>query len=235
VAVSLIGTIIVGAAGSIFAAFIIWFLARTGRAVFLFGESHLLAARLRRNGVTKFHFSRDDYDSLLPTYLSQANHSIQMVSISLGLTHSEGDLLSFFRRRIQATDFRITISLLDPTSEVIKIAALSLGVTTNLLKREIVEMLRGLISLRESLSQEHKARLQIFVHDTLPMGSAILIDAQPTSGKIQIETKLYRAPRIESFGYEIVGPSPFYKRNYTAWTRVIEDSEPVQERHLIDD
>ena len=64
------------------------------------------------------------------------------------------------------------------------------------------------------------------------MGSAILLDADPTQGRIQVETKLFRAPRIESFGYEVVGASPFYSRNYRAWMRVIDASVPVTDEDL---
>ena len=93
-------------------------------------------------------------------------------------------------------------------------------------------MLEQLEELRESLPEAQKTRLKVLVHDCLPMGSAILLDATSSTGKIQVETKLYRAPRTESFGYEVVGPTPFYSRNYSAWKRVLDDSKEVSSGHL---
>ena len=59
------------------------------------------------------------------------------------------------------------------------------------------------------------------------MGSAILLDASPTTGTIQVETKLHRAPRTESFGFEVKGPSSFYGRQYAAWNVLLRESRPV--------
>jgi len=94
-------------------------------------------------------------------------------------------------------------------------------------------MLRKLVGIRNDLPESDRPRLRILVHNFFPMGSAILLDADPTQGRIQVETKLFRAPRIESFGYEVVGSSPFYSRNYRAWMRVIDASVPVTDEDLI--
>jgi len=60
-----------------------------------------------------------------------------------------------------------------------------------------------------------------------------MLDATETSGIIQIETKLYKAPRNESFGFQITKESPFFKRHYTAWQRIIQDSIQIRGEDFI--
>jgi len=113
---------------------------------------------------------------------------------------------------------------LAPNSGAASSAAIALNVGPEELSQEIAQMLGLLLESRRSLPESDRQRLEILVHDMLPMGSAILLDAFPSSGSIQIETKLHRAARDESFGFEIVGPSAFYGRHYRAWTRILDES-----------
>lgn len=217
--------VVVGAIGSLLAAFLISILLRTKAVLFLLGISARLAVRLRSQRITRLTLSRGDYPSRLPNYLERAKQSIEIVSISLKLTQDEGDLLALFRRQLHSNpDFRIVISLMNPSTPYIDVASVSLDLTPDELREEIETMLRKLIALKESLSKTEQIRFQILVHDSFPMGSAILLDATPTSGSIQVETKLYRTPRTESFGYEVTAPSRFFTQNYRAWKRVIDDS-----------
>lgn len=80
------------------------------------------------------------------------------------------------------------------------------------------------MELKTALPAGQRERLDVRVHESLPMGSAIMLDAEPERGIIQIETKLHRSPRVESFGFEIHGPSDFYSRHYRAWMRVWDES-----------
>src|SRR6266542_6377897 len=84
---SVVQLILLGAAGSILAVVVLAALGRTRAALVVLGRRHKLADVLRRGGITKFHLSRDDYGRTLKTYLSQAKHSIRIVSVSLKLTH----------------------------------------------------------------------------------------------------------------------------------------------------
>lgn len=228
-----ISGIIIGAIGSIIAVIIVELFLRSRHSIMLVGLSHRLATRIRRERITAFQFTREDYRERLPTFLSRARHSIIIISISFRLTSNEGELLQFFRNRLlEDADFRITISILAPKSSASILTAASLNITHEQLRDEIHTMLNELIALREGLSAPEQSRLQIFVHECLPMGSAILLDCEPTRGTIQVETKLFRAPRIESFGFEVVGPSPFYTRNYRAWRRVLDESRPVSYEDL---
>jgi hypothetical protein len=218
-------SILYGAIGSIIAVIVIALAARTRIALGLLGSTYRLAQVLQTGGITQFHFSRDDYSGTLRTYLSQANHSIGIVSISLHQKHQEGDLIDFFRTCLaREPNFRIRISLLAPKSEAAKGAADALNVASAHLTREIAEMLQVLDQLKTSLPPMQQQRLDVLVHDCLPMGSAVLLDATPEQGIIQIETKLHRAPRVESFSFEIIGPSSFYQRNYRAWMELFDES-----------
>lgn len=165
-----------------------------------FGGDIRLARKLRTEGVTNFQFHRDDYGRTLRTYLEQAKHSIEIVSISLGLTHAEGNLIDLFRQKLNLNSFEIAISQL----------------------------------FRNSLPEEHAQRLRVLVHECLPMGSAILLDGSLDHGRIQIETKLHRAARVESFGFEIAAGTPFYERHFNAWKRVLHSSRPPTEAEFSD-
>lgn len=225
--------ILIGATGSILAVIVIWFFARGKQTVSLLSSSRQTAVKLREGGITAFRLSRQDYSERLPTFLSQANHSITIVSISLKLTSDEGEIVELLRNRIVARkDFRVAISLLNPESPALAAASASLNMTEAQLKSEIRDMLDKLKKIKESLSKQERQRLRVLVHNALPMGSAILLDATQDRGLIQVETKLYRAPRTDSFGYEVVGQSSFYSHNYTAWMHVVDDSTEVKEEDL---
>jgi hypothetical protein len=221
------------ALGSILAVIFIEIVLRTEAAARLFGSSYALAARLRKAGILAFQVSREDYGSGLCAYLENALHSISIVSVSLKVTNDEGDLLSFFRRKLaQNESLRVRISLLAPHSAASAMAAISLNQTAHNLDTEIITMLHEMMRARSLLPLDQQKRWEILVHEFLPMGSAIMLDVLPNAGRIQIETKLYRTPRVESFRFEIVGPGPFYEHQCRGWTRVLDDSRPPAESEL---
>lgn len=228
-----LAAILYGSIGSVIAVVLVALFARTGPAMRLLGSTYRLAHSMRVAGLSKFHLSRDDYEGTLRTYLSKAKHSIGVISISLKQTHEEGDLVNFFRTRLaQDPSFRIRVSLIAPLSDAAKCAAESLDFPLRDLQREVGIMLSELLKLKDSLTRDQQQRLDILVHECLPMGSAILLDASPEAGTIQIETKLHRTPRVDSFGFEIVGPSEFYERHYRAWSAVFDESRPPRNEEL---
>lgn len=217
--------IILGVIGSLLAAGLIWYGSRHIGKVQLLLNSLRLAMHLKKGGMTRFHFSREDYLYRLPQYLATAKHDITIISISLKLTSAEGSLISFFENRLaNQSDFDICISLIKPESNAANAAAASLGIPVDQLNAEVRSMLSELIELKTRLPNAQARRLEILVHECMPMGSAILLDAQHGHGEIQVETKLYKSPRTESFGYIVSQGSQFYQRNYHSWTQVIDDS-----------
>jgi hypothetical protein len=195
-----------------------------------------IATVLAEGGITRMTLQRSDYhrfrvgSGVLRDYLATAKHSIEIVSISLNVTQAEGSLISLFAQRISENeDFSVRVTLLNPSSSAVVLLAKSLDMQPMALENEIRDTLRQLSTCKAELSKGDADRLSVSVHDTHPIGSAILLDAAPESGRIQVETKLYRAPRTESFGFEVKGPSDFYRRNYTAWRKVFRDSTEWQE------
>ena len=185
-------------------------------------------------GLTKFHFSRDDYGRTLATFLKSAKQSISIVSISLKNTDDEGCLTDLFKRKLCADhNFTVAISLINPNnSALIKIVADTLNVTKDKLVKEITEMLKDLLDCYEKLNPSERSRFKILVHDCFPMGSVVMLDANPSGGMIQIETKLYKAPRTASFGFQLTKQSPFFKHNFESWQRIIQDSKPFTKDQL---
>jgi hypothetical protein len=231
--VSTISAIIIGAAGSLLALFISQQF-EFGRALLqkFFRMPFRVASALVEGGITRMTLSRADYHryrsgaGVLRDYLALAQQSIDIVSISLNVTQAEGSLISLFEERIQSNPvFRVRVTLLNPHCGAVPHLAKSLDLSAESLRGEIIDTLTQLNECRQRLGNVAQERLQIFVHDTLPIGSAILLDATPASGRIQVETKLYRAPRTESFGFEVIGPSSFYSRNFIAWQKVFGDSQ----------
>lgn len=226
------GTILLGAAGSIVAVIVIRQF-EAGRSLLrrLFGLRYKVASILAEGGIQRMTLSRADYhryrvgSGTLREYLATARNTIDIVSISLNVTQAEGALISLFEQKIgESDDFIVRITLLNPSSPVVPLLAKSLDIQPNELEQEIRDTLRQLTACRDRLPNDARRRLTVMIHDTLPIGSAILLDATRDGGRIQLETKLYRAPRTESFGFEVVGPTDFYRRNYTAWQRVFRDS-----------
>lgn len=206
---------------------------RAGRTFLqkIIGTPFKIAGILADGGITRMTLSRADYHKYregagpLRDYLALAEQSIDIISISLNVTQTEGALISLFKEKIAANrTFRVRATLLDPDCPTLPYIAKSLALTPDELRTEIREILKQLSKCKGELGPGAQQRLEIFTHDTIPIGSAILIDAMPKTGRIQVETKLYRAPRTESFGFEVIGPSPFYERNFKAWIDVFDDS-----------
>jgi len=193
-----------------------------------FQKNVALARRLHEHGNNRFVFSRHEYPERLDAYLNRARRSIRIVSISFKLTSDECQLAELFRRKIAAEPtFEIYISLLQPGSNAARLAAASLDMKAEVLDKEIGDMLTELKSLRATLPPADSGRLFILTHDSMPMGSAIMLDTDNPAGTIQVETKLYKVPRSESFSYEVRAGSLFFERNLKSWQRVIAERQAV--------
>lgn len=183
------------------------------------------ARRIRSQGVRRFLLSRNEYPERLDQYFDRAKESIKVISVSLSVTNDECNLLDLFRRKLVSDPhFEIHISLLSPTSTALSLVAESLDVRQSDLALEVDQMLSALVSMRDSLPAPERLRFHISTHASVPMGSVIMLDATPRSGVIQVETKLYKAPRVESFSFEITGGTAFFQRNYVAWNTILAES-----------
>jgi len=194
-----------------------------------------LGSKFFKEGLTKFHFSRDDYESTLTTFIDKAKTSISIVSVSLKIKQEEEGIKNIFREKLTSNKaFIITVSLINPNNQkLVKITADTLNISYNDLRKQIVDMLKELFDCYEQLTKQEQSRFKILIHDCFPMGSVIMLDATETSGIIQIETKLYKTSRNESFGFQITKESSFFKRNYIAWQRIIQDSIPIRKEDFV--
>lgn len=73
--------------------------------------------------------------------------------------------------------------------------------------------------------------MAIRVHNTLPFGSAILIDHREDHGRIQIETKPYKAVLNESFAFEVApfGTSGLYRTLVNGYESLLKDGSAIEE------
>jgi hypothetical protein len=163
-------------------------------------------------GLTSFYPSRDYYSKFrgdAPTidrYASTAQKSVVFVSINLMTGIPFHDLCVALQRKLSAprSGFSVTISLLDPSrSDLMSAIAPVLSQDPVDLSNTIRKSLRDILGFRDGLSKGARARVQLRVHDAVPFGSAILLDHQLPSGRIQIETKPYKAGYQKSFAFEV--------------------------------
>jgi hypothetical protein len=63
--------------------------------------------------------------------------------------------------------------------------------------------LSELLKLKQRISKQAQDRFEIRVHNAIPFGSAIIIDGNTGKGRLQIETKPFKAPLRKSFAFEI--------------------------------
>lgn len=223
--------ILIGAAGSLLAVLLVWVFGKGRVLAIFFGQAGKLAMRFAAEGITRFNFDRNDYVVKPRDYLASAKRSIDIVSISLSLPNREGRLAELFREKIFAeATFRIRVSVLKPDSPVCEVAAKSLDIPVNQLRSEIEELLKELTELKRTLPSDRQHQLKLFTHELIPMGSVIMLDATPTSGIIQVETKLFKAPRTLSFGFEITAPTKtsFYRNQFHHWQLVFESAVEVK-------
>lgn len=194
-------------------------------------------------GLTAFYASRDQYRtqrehaSSIDRYVATAQRTLMMISVNLRTGLPIDGVAAVLKRKLEADDvaFRATVSLLDPLSdELMKTMAVVLDKTPADLSHEISESLRQLLHIREGMPASVQARFSIRVHRAIPFGSAILIDHETASGRIQVETKPYKAPMRQSFAFEVAssGENDLYSSLITGYNLLLADGEEVTEAYL---
>ena len=166
-------------------------------------------------GLRVFYPSRDFYPRFrkdAPTidrYVATAQESAVLVSINLMTGIPFHDLCDRLRDKLtsSASEFKVTISLLNPFDDALmSVVSPVLRKKSADLGRSIRESICELLRLKQSLPRGAQKRFDIRVHGTLPFGSAIMLDHLLPKGRIQIETKPYKAGFQQSLAFEI-GPS----------------------------
>lgn len=149
-----------------------------------------------------------------------------MVSITLATGLPVDDICKIFEMKLkQKKNFTITISLLNPYNDELYKAIMPLfKQSSNALQNNTISAIKRLVDFRNSLSISEQERFFIKVHQTLPFGSAIILDGDTENGTIQIETKPYNVGMRKSFAFEIKNNgSAFYETLKQSYYDLIED------------
>jgi len=166
-------------------------------------------------GLRVFYPSRDFYPrfrkdaATIDQYVGTAEQSAVLVSINLMTGIPFHDLCDRLKEKLTSRDsqFKVIISLLNPLDDALmSVVSPVLRKNSTDLGHSIRESLCELMRLKQSLPRTSQKRFDIRVHDSLPFGSAIMLDHLSPTGRIQIETKPYKAGFQQSLAFEI-GPS----------------------------
>jgi hypothetical protein len=196
-------------------------------------------------GLRVFYPSRDFYArfrkdaATIDRYVATAQHSAILVSINLMIGIPFHDLCDRLREKLTSSgsQFQSTISLLNPFDSAL------MSVVAPVLKKEPADLAHTvrqsvceLLRFKQSLPRGVQKRFDIRVHHTLPFGSAIILDHGHANGRIQIETKPYKAGVQQSLAFEI-GPtehSNLYTVLVTAFETLLKDGRPISIAQLED-
>lgn len=183
-------------------------------------------------GLSAFYPSRDYYAryrdaASIDQYVSTATRSVVLVSINLMTGIPIDGVCEMLIAKVRANaQFAATVSLLNPElPHLMASLAPVLGTTPSDLARSIRQSLTRLNDAKAQLRPRDRRRFSIRVHDTIPMGSAILIDHKEPFGRIQIESKIYKAPPRMSFAFEVVrtGSEGFYEALVKGYDDLVAD------------
>ena len=125
----------------------------------------------------------------------------------------------------QNKDFKVVVSLLNPYNEELYKTIMPLfKQTEKTLQENTISAIKTLIDFRNRLKDDEQKRFIIKAHQTLPFGSAIILDGDTESGTIQIETKPYDVGMRKSFAFEIQNNNGiFYETLKQSYYKLIDD------------
>ena len=193
-----------------------------------------LSQQINAIGLSAFFSSRDDYSKYrnsthsIDRYINTAKSSIELVSITLTTGIQIDDICTVIKNKInKQRDFSVTISLLNPFRDELYTALEPVfGTDYSSLQNRTKDALKRLSQLKKSLSAEMQKGFSIKMHNTLPFGSAIILDGNLEGGRIQIETKPYKVGMRKSFSFEIINDGNlFYDTIKSSYYELIDDGD----------
>lgn len=191
-----------------------------------------LMEQIDKAGLSAFYVSRDDYSkyrtdaSSIDRYINRATESICMVSITLATGIPVDDICRVFKIKLkQNKNFKIVVSLLNPyNNELYKTIMPLFRQPEKTLQENTISAIKTLVDFRSLLKEGEQKRFTIKVHQTLPFGSAIILDGDTENGTIQIETKPYDVGMRKSFAFEIKNNNGiFYETLKQSYYKLIDD------------
>lgn len=188
-------------------------------------------------GLSGFYPSREHYNlrkdaESIHSYVNTAKHSLIMVSISLIKGINFDNLRSVLERKLEDREnqFEATISFLNPNKNfLMESLSQNFDKDEESIRMDISDGINRLLAFRSKLSSNAQSNFRVRVHNSIPFGSAIIIDHDKPYGKIQIETKPYKAPYGRSFAFEAipVKRDGFYDTLLKGYLSLISDGEKV--------
>lgn len=174
---------------------------------------------IKETGLTAFFPSREHYNlrgnaNSIHSYVDNAQEKLIMISISLVKGINFDDLRKVLERKLENSSkyFDATISFLNPDKEYLMESLCSVFEKE---KTDIIKDIKNGIALMQNfkskLSYSAQKKLTLKVHNSIPFGSAIIMDYDKPFGRIQIETKAYKVPMGKSFAFEVI---PYKKNGY---------------------
>jgi hypothetical protein len=174
----------------------------------------------------KYYALRGGSSSRIDSYVSIARTSVVMISVNLMTGLPFDNVTAEFGRLVRRSPpVKVTVSLLDPSgAHLMKTVGPSLDRTGPVLAKNIQDSLDRLRKFRDALPARARHRFVVRTHKILPSASAILIDHATRDGRIQLETKPYRAGVQQSFAFEVAAGSDFYNTLVESYVRILDDS-----------
>jgi glycosyltransferase involved in cell wall biosynthesis len=188
-------------------------------------------------GLTAFYPSREYYNvfrsvSSIDAYVSTATGSIVMVSVNLMTGIPFHELCEALKKKLEGNSrLTVLISLLDfRKSWLMQTMAPALDLKPVSLANNIIESLEKLWKMKKTLPSPVQERFSIRVHQSIPFGSAIMLDHASANGRIQIETKVPKVALRKSFAFEVgpSGASGFYNMLVSGYLDLISEGQEVE-------
>jgi hypothetical protein len=181
----------------------------------------------------RFTRCRKDYNSFereartIASYIKMAKRTLTLVSIDLVTGVKFHGMCESVRELVEAPQpVEVHISLLDfREGALMRALAPALDMTTEELTRSIESAFASLFAFKAQLSQNGQIHLHIRAHCSIPFGSVIMIDEKEEFGRIQIETKAYKAALDDSWGFELRngGSHKMFQTLVNCYRRLVND------------
>ena len=187
-------------------------------------------------GLTRFFPSRRYYRAFrdgresISSYISQAEKSVEMVSISLATgmeLERVFDTFCALLLRPEATTVRI--SLLDYEQEYLMHSiAPVVSSSPATLSLRISDTLTNLEEFaNDKLPRSVRNRFEVWCHGVIPNASAIILDGDSERGVVQLETKGYKMGMDKSFGFECAAGTRFFSDLRDSYRHLIADGRRI--------
>jgi len=214
--------LIIGIASSLVAAIIVALYLNYKGIISLTLRKHkyrkLFFNRVIKAGITNFYFSRKDYTryrdgATLGAYLKNAKRTIKIIGLWMAESIEMEGIIEDLKRILEKDKFSLLeIALIDPNSEIVKPLSEFLGRDEEEVRRRVKASLESLLNMKTLLAEPFKQKFKVEVYTALPVASIIMLDDGEEYGTIQFDFKIYQAPRVNSFGFELKNTgSDFYK------------------------